>query len=78
MQVVRSSAQFLGMIFLFVAALNSVEPKVDPSTRKLPLTIPVQIASNLVNVHGRVNDSRQLSVVLDTGASLRQWALPPR
>jgi PDZ domain/Aspartyl protease len=40
------------------------------SAQTLPLTIPVQVASNLVYVQGHVNDSRQISVVLDTGASL--------
>jgi predicted aspartyl protease len=58
------------MIFLLVAALNSVELKGASSARALPLTIPVQVASNLVYVQGRINDSRQMSVVLDTGASL--------
>ena len=70
MHLVRSSAHFLGMFFLLVAALNSVEPKAVSSAQTLPLTIPVQIASNLVYVQGRVNDSRQMSVILDTGASL--------
>jgi predicted aspartyl protease len=70
MHLVRSSARFMGTIALLVAALNSVGPKATSSARTLPLTIPVQVASNLVYVQGRVNDSRQMSVVLDTGASL--------
>src|ERR1700691_796498 len=70
MHTVRSSAYLLGMIFLLVAVLNCVVPKTASLARTLPLTIPVQVASNLVYIQGRVNDSREMSVVLDTGASL--------
>jgi len=70
MHLVRSSARFMAAIVLLVAALNSVGPKTASFARTLPLTIPVQVASNLVYVQGQVNDSRQMSVVLDTGASL--------
>ena len=40
------------------------------STDKLPVTIPIAVPDNLVYMQGRVNDSRSLSVVLDTGSSV--------
>jgi len=40
------------------------------STQKLPITIPIQVADNLVYMQGRINGSQPLSVVLDTGSSV--------
>ena len=34
------------------------------SSDKLPVTIPIVVADNLIYMHGRVNDSRPLSVTL--------------
>jgi hypothetical protein len=42
----------------------------DNSHSKLPVTVPVEIAANLVYLHGRINGSPPLNVVLDTGSSV--------
>lgn len=58
------------VMFLLGVVPHYPPPQAAPSTQKAPVTIPVQVAANLVYMRGRINDSRQLSVALDTGASI--------
>jgi hypothetical protein len=67
--VKKSSLQYFTAIVLLLATPSSNLP-IARSTDKLPITIPVVVADDLVYMQGRINDSQQLSVVLDTGSSL--------
>jgi predicted aspartyl protease len=62
-------AQAIAMFLLGIVS-HYVPLQAAPSTQKAPVTIPIQVAGNLVYMPGRVNDSRQFSVVLDTGSSI--------
>jgi len=66
---VTSGSQLLAAIFLLHVVPCCALPQAAPATQKSPVTIPIQVAANLVYMHGRINDSRQLSVALDTGSS---------
>lgn len=66
----KSWLQFVVAICLAVGVWPYAEPRTVLSSQKLPVTIPIQVAANLVYMHGHVNDSRQLSVALDTGSSV--------
>ena len=46
------------------------EPQTTLSSQELSVTIPIRVADHLVYMHGHVNDSRELSVALDTGSSV--------
>ena len=64
----RSLPRLLGMVLLL--ALSSSNVALARPEGKLPVSIPIEVADNLVYAQGRINHSRPLSVVLDTGSSL--------
>ena len=66
---VEKSSRLLTAIVLVLVA-PCAKFAITRFTDKLPITIPIVVADNLVYMQGRINDSRPLSVVLDTGSSL--------
>jgi hypothetical protein len=59
---------FTVIVLLLTASISKFA--IAHSTHKLPITIPIVVADNLVYMQGRINGSRPLSIVLDTGSSL--------
>ena len=62
----------IALVLLLLVSGATTRPSARASTRAAPapITIPFELANHLVIVKGRINKSRPLSFLLDTGASL--------
>ncbi len=65
----RSAVLVLSAVVILSSTSPSQEAKIAART-SFGITVPVEIASNLTYMKGRINGSRPLNVVLDTGSSL--------